>query len=126
MVLPIWTVILATLGLSTCPIGVGQVAQTNGVSESARFIEPLTVAAYEDLGAAYDVLNVTQLGFSDVGSRKLVLADHLPVFTFPVSLQNGKMPKLPAVGVPFGLVLRNVSLQEPGLMDSALEELSTL
>jgi RNA polymerase sigma factor (sigma-70 family) len=69
-------------------------------------IDPETIAAYEKLGAVYGAFDVSQTIRFMRG--KSAAANQLPGFQVP-SQRNGTLPKLPAVEVPFGLFVANVS-----------------
>ena len=74
-----------------------------------------TIAAYEKLGAKSVWFGVNRYGFYEISSQS-----ELPGFIFQ-NLPNGKLPKLPAVSVPFGLNLRRSYVT-----DEAMAELKDL
>jgi Leucine-rich repeat (LRR) protein len=98
-------------------------AQTKVDKPAAKGIDPVTVAAYEKLGATYGVLVRSDLHIvftpGDAAAEK-----SLPAFRFE---KEDPKAKLPDVSVPFGLQFASRSITDTGLKELlGLKNLSVL
>ena len=91
-------------------------------------VDSETIAAYEKLGAEYGGFVVDREGAFLFFSGKEEAANWLPGFRFQKTLDDGKLPKLPPVQVPFGLSFSwSTSITNAGLKElKDLKNLTTL
>ena len=89
-----------------------------------KSIDAGTISAYEKIGAKYGGFFVDKTGFLLFGAGEKAAGLWTPGFGFTEELPGGKLPKLPPVDVPFGLIFVQSGLSDEGLKE--LKELKNL